>query len=265
MPTLNLTGSYNLANIPPGGLTYTIVGNPAFTNNTVDFLQGLQSNFTIVHNTDGSVTVDSVSGASSPYNLTFKDIRYLKFASDTVTVDLSTYFGQVAPSVATLTASQNAAVGTPFQLTLPTSTFMDTNSGANPSYTATLADGSALPAWLSFNASTLTFSGTPPSASTLNLAVTLTDSYGLSATDNFTLAVKSPNTTITAPAGTGPITGQSGGLNTVAYSGKMAGYTITDSGSGFTVTDNSGAQGTHALSNIQRIKFADFSLALDMA
>ena len=70
---------------------------------------------------------------------------------------------------------------------------------------------------------------------------------------------------ITAPAGTGPITGQSGGLNTVAYSGKIASYTISDSASGFTVADSSGAQGTHVLSNIQRLKFADFSLALDMA
>ncbi|MDE2342761.1 MAG: putative Ig domain-containing protein [Betaproteobacteria bacterium] len=264
MPTLNLTGTYNQANIPPGGLTYTIVGNPAYTNNTVDFLQGLQSNFTIIHNTDSSITVDSVSGASSPYNLTLKDIRYLKFASDTVTVDLSTYFGQVAPLVATLTAGQNATVGTPFQLTLPASTFTDTNSGANPAYTATLADGSALPAWLGFNASTLTFSGTPTSASTLSLALTLTDSYGLSATDNFTLTVKSSSATITAPAGNSPISGQGSGLNTVVYSGNLANYTISNAGSGFTVTDNSGTQGTHALSNIQRIKFADYSLALDM-
>ena len=58
----------------------------------------------------------------------------------------------------------------------------------------TLADGSALPAWLSFDAATRTFSGTAPAsapASPLSLKLTATDAGGLSASTGFTLDITS--------------------------------------------------------------------------
>ncbi len=56
---------------------------------------------------------------------------------------------------------------------------------------ATLQNGSALPSWLSFNATTDKFSGTAPqSAQSLAIALTATDSSGLSVTDDFTLTVQ---------------------------------------------------------------------------
>ena len=54
-----------------------------------------------------------------------------------------------------------------------------------------LADGSALPEWLTFTASTRTFSGTPPAAAVLKIEVTATDD-GIpaeSATASYTLTV----------------------------------------------------------------------------
>src|SRR5262252_5766020 len=48
-------------------------------------------------------------------------------------------------------------------------TYVDT--GDSLAYTATAADGSALPAWLSFNAATRTFSGTPAAGNVGTLAV----------------------------------------------------------------------------------------------
>jgi Ca2+-binding RTX toxin-like protein len=56
------------------------------------------------------------------------------------------------------------------------------------------ADGSPLPGWLSFDADSRIFSGTPGVADvgTFEIAVTVTDIGGLSATDAFTLAVSGP-------------------------------------------------------------------------
>ena len=69
--------------------------------------------------------------------------------------------------------------------------------GTALTYSATLGDGAALPSWLSFNASTRTFSGTPPQnfAGTLNLKVTASDG-SLSASDTFTLSVEAAPVTV---------------------------------------------------------------------
>ena len=57
--------------------------------------------------------------------------------------------------------------------------------------TATLADGSALPTWLSFNDATLSFSGTPGSSdlAALSILVTASDELGGSVYDSFDLTV----------------------------------------------------------------------------
>jgi hypothetical protein len=47
--------------------------------------------------------------------------------------------------------------------------------------------------WLNFNTQTLTFSGTPTLAQILNIEVTATDIAGVSASDDFVLEVKGPN------------------------------------------------------------------------
>jgi hypothetical protein len=69
--------------------------------------------------------------------------------------------------------------------------------GTALTYSATLGDGAALPSWLSFNATTRTFSGTPPQnfAGTLNLKVTVSDG-SLSASDTFTLSVEAAPVTV---------------------------------------------------------------------
>jgi len=100
------------------------------------------------------------------------------------------------PVLAIQTANQNAVVGSAFSLTLPAGTFTDAD-GDPLTYTATSADGSPLPTWLTFNASTRTFSGTPTSANvgTVNIKTSATDPGGLSASETFNIAV-----TTTAPA-----------------------------------------------------------------
>ena len=65
-----------------------------------------------------------------------------------------------APVLAELIADQTVSEETAWSFTVPSGSFADADSDLT--YTATLADGSALPSWLSFDATTQTFSGTPP-------------------------------------------------------------------------------------------------------
>ena len=63
------------------------------------------------------------------------------------------------PTVANPIADQSINVAQPFYFAIANNTFQDLDSDVMLSITATLADGSALPSWLVFDSSTLTFSG----------------------------------------------------------------------------------------------------------
>jgi Ca2+-binding RTX toxin-like protein len=100
-----------------------------------------------------------------------------------------------APVVANALADQNTLEDEMFTFTVPADTFKDIDAGDNLTYSVTLADGSALPAWLSFDAATQIFSGTPGNdqVGTLSLKVTATDMAGASASDEFDLTVINVN------------------------------------------------------------------------
>jgi VCBS repeat-containing protein len=96
-----------------------------------------------------------------------------------------------APIVTVAIADQVVQHKQPFTLTLPTNSFTDVDGGDRLTLSATLADGSSLPNWLSFDASTYAFSGIAdfPNASSLEVKVTATDSQGAITSDTFILAV----------------------------------------------------------------------------
>lgn len=96
-----------------------------------------------------------------------------------------------APEVGVLLGNQSGRVGQPTRWQLPEGAFVDVDAGDVLSYSATLADGSALPGWLTFDAATGSFSGTPATAGNYVLRVTATDLAGASASQSFTLAVES--------------------------------------------------------------------------
>ena len=54
------------------------------------------------------------------------------------------------------------------------------------------------------------------------------------------------------------------GIDTAVYSGLRSSYTLTKTGNGFTVTDTSGLEGTDTLKNVERLKFSNGSIALDV-
>ncbi|HEY9835746.1 MAG TPA: putative Ig domain-containing protein, partial [Vampirovibrionales bacterium] len=93
------------------------------------------------------------------------------------------------PVVNEAIADASATVAEAFTLTIPNGRFTDADG--NPlTYNATLEDGSPLPSWLSFDAKTNTFTGTPSPNNRGNLSIKITASDGsLSVSDTFTLTV----------------------------------------------------------------------------
>ena len=122
---------------------------------------------------------------------------------------------------------------------MPTNIFADVDLGDTLTYSATLADGSALPAWLSFNSTTRTFSGTPSNgdAGLVNIQVTATDTGSLSVSDLFDLTVTIQDQVLTGTAGNDVLTGGAGNDQLFGLAGNDtlqggAGNDLLDGGTG---------------------------------
>ncbi|MDP2242366.1 MAG: putative Ig domain-containing protein [Burkholderiales bacterium] len=100
-----------------------------------------------------------------------------------------------APQVATAIADPSTLEDVPFTFTLPADTFADVDVGDALTFSATLADGSPLPEWLTFDPATQAFTGTPGNdeVGTLNVTVTATDTADARAADKFDLTVVNVN------------------------------------------------------------------------
>ncbi|WHS55804.1 MULTISPECIES: calcium-binding protein [Pseudomonas] len=123
-------------------------------------------------------------------------VERIEFANGTVwnTATLSTQANR-APTVSTAIVDQKVAEDSAFVLTLAANAFVDADTGDALQLSATLADGKPLPTWLSFDAKTRTFSGTPGNDAVGNVAirVTATDKAGLSVSDSFEVQVSNTN------------------------------------------------------------------------
>jgi VCBS repeat-containing protein len=234
-------------------LTYAVLTGPA--NGTVRVNANGSYSYTPNANFNGtdSFTVFANDGRSNS-------------APATVTVTVNPV--NDAPIVATLLADRSSAEDTAVNFTLPANSFTDVDN-ATLTLTAALANGGALPSWLSFNAATRTFSGQPPANFNGQIDVRVTASDGAaSANDVFQINITPVNdapvlanstargnedtaitgtvvatdvdsTTLTYAMGTGP----ANGTVTVNANGSYvytpnANYNGTDS---FTVRANDGA------------------------
>ena len=115
------------------------------------------------------------------------------FAADQVVTNLLSGTN-APPTVENMIPDQSASADTAFSYTFPDTTFADADSDAL-TYSATKADGTALPTWLSFAATTRTFSGTPTAAETVSVKVTASDGDGGSVSDTFDITVSAADTT----------------------------------------------------------------------
>ncbi len=83
-------------------------------------------------------------------------------------------------------------------------------------------------------------------------------------TDNNMLTGTSGNDTLSCTSGNDTLDGGAG-IDKANYTGNRANFTLTQSGASFITTDSTGAQGTDMLTNMERLNFADMSIALDVA
>lgn len=103
---------------------------------------------------------------------------------------LATKVADAAPVLAIALVDQNVNEGAALSYQFNSGSFTDADNAIT--YSATLADGSALPGWLTFTPGTRTFSGTAPAVTVttvISVTVTATDIFGKSVSDTFTITI----------------------------------------------------------------------------
>ena len=146
---------------------------------------------------EGELATDS----PIPLTITISDPRSVAFAdnasfdSDDTEIEAQTIevvAENNAPTLANEITDTTATEDSAFSFTVPENTFNDPDAGDTLTYSATLEDGSALPTWVSFDAGSRTFSGTPDNSNvgSLDIEVTATDSSNEAISDRFILTVE---------------------------------------------------------------------------
>jgi VCBS repeat-containing protein len=199
-------------------IVVTPLANRDFSIDT-SFSFSVKSNFsdpdlgdTLTYRASGAnwLTLDPNTGlfVGSPTILNTGPFNIVVTATDSNKLSVSSSFtlnvsgaNNVAPVAKTI-ANQTIRAGSPFRLDLAADTFTDANANDLLTYSAKLADGSDLPAWLTFNPFTRVFSGKPlnKDVANLNLAVIATDAAGAIGTSNFALNVALPIFNPTPPS-----------------------------------------------------------------
>jgi Ca2+-binding RTX toxin-like protein len=116
-------------------------------------------------------------------------------ATATTSVTLDVLRENHAPTVAAPIPNQTANEDAAWSYVVSGTAFADPDAGDALAYSARLASGGALPAWLAFDPVARRFSGTPGNANvgTVAIAVTATDLAGATASDTFDLKVNNVN------------------------------------------------------------------------
>ncbi|WP_201799714.1 putative Ig domain-containing protein, partial [Nostoc sp. PCC 7120 = FACHB-418] len=135
------------------------------------------------NNNNGTTTSDNTINQVHTVNLAAGQVRTdVDFGNQQIITNQ-------APTVANAIADQIINEDANFTFVIPANTFVDADAGDVLTYSTTL------PSWLTFNATTRTFSGTPGNSNvgTVNITVIATDSTGASVDDSFTLTVANTN------------------------------------------------------------------------
>jgi VCBS repeat-containing protein len=192
--------------IPGDTLTVSAVSFGATAGSVGAALAGAHGSLLLAANGAFTYTVNEADAAVQALRLSTDTLtdaftytaRETAGATASTTLTITIHGADDAPVLASQTAAQTATVGSAFSLVLPANTFTDVDTGDALAYSATGANGAALPSWLAFNASTRTFSGTPATADVGTVAVTATatDLAGLAANENFNITVSQPSATV---------------------------------------------------------------------
>jgi hypothetical protein len=82
----------------------------------------------------------------------------------------------LSPYIKSLIPDQTAVTGQPFKYTVPANLFFDDDSKVPLIFSSQMLNGNPIPAWLDFDPSTKTFTGTPAEAGEVMVIVVVTDS-----------------------------------------------------------------------------------------
>ncbi len=138
---------------------------------------------------------DQTSGASGTYVDATGSGGTTAFSTAVETASLVVNNVNDLPTVANLLVDQAATEDAVFTYQFASNAFSDIDPGDALTYSATLSGGNPLPGWLSFNAATRTFSGTPGNddVGTISVVVTADDGHGGSITDTFLITATNVN------------------------------------------------------------------------
>ena len=286
-----------------GNDTWTVVNPSTFTLDgkggvdTLNLGTSLRSSYVITKAADGSVHIDTVSGASGELHATLFNMEKLVFNNGQDTLDLLSFFGvdTTPPSVISFSpATLATGVATSADIVL---TFSEAVKAGTGVINLQNADGSTVASYniansgnVSISGSTVTINPTNDlnAGSTYKLSIPSgaikdlagnnfvgTSSYSFTTlvkgvpggivgtTGNDTLNGTAGNDSFNGLAGNDTISGGAG-LDTAIYAGKRADFTITAAGANFTVQDKTGAEGTDTVNQVERLQFADMTVALDI-
>lgn len=142
---------------------------------------------------NGTFVINAPQGTADAFAITVMASDGTASVSDSFLLSLSGS-ANTPPIVANAIGAQGTAEEQAFTFSVPAGTFSDADNDVL-TLTASLASGASLPAWLSFDGATGTFSGTPDDAEVggLDLRVTATDPSGAMANADFTLTVTPVN------------------------------------------------------------------------
>ncbi|MBI5021694.1 MAG: putative Ig domain-containing protein [Ignavibacteriales bacterium] len=135
---------------------------------------------------------------------------------------------------------QSFQVGHQCSYRVPDSTFIDDDGNNTLTYSATLSNGNPLPTWLSFDPTTLTFSGTPTQVTNISIKVIATDNADASVFCSFIIDASWGNTIVLSTIGAA----YKQNFDTLASSGTSStmptGWIFTETGSNANTTYTAG-------------------------
>ncbi|MBD2484234.1 FG-GAP-like repeat-containing protein [Planktothrix sp. FACHB-1365] len=154
------------------------------------------------------LTFDSTSGTftGTPTNSNVGNLDIKVIATDSSNATVENSFQLTVNNIndaptATAIGNQTVNEDSNFNLNIANN-FNDIDAGDSLTYSATLADGTTLPSWLTFNSTTGTFTGTPTNSDVgnLDIKVIATDSSNATVENSFQLTVNNINDAPTATA-----------------------------------------------------------------
>ncbi|MCA0012085.1 putative Ig domain-containing protein [Mesorhizobium sp. B292B1B] len=175
---------------------YTFGGNDTLILNGID---PSSVTFDLVAGNDVVLVIgESAVGAADGGRITLagtgdpnwdRGVETVRFANGTIWAKADFTARAHTPVVANALPDYETPEGASFSAVLPANTFSDPD-GQSLTLSAKLADGSALPSWLTFDAITRTLSGEPPSGSegAINVIVTASDG-ALQVSDTLSLTI----------------------------------------------------------------------------